>query len=100
MISDFFDLGSIVALVSILILSVVVYYRIATTMEGIDKITSLAFYLSFIVALIRSIYVLQNMESPKHLGMALGFSLLLMFYAGLIKVSAIFYSRVFSERKT
>ena len=100
MISDFFDQESISALVGILMLSVAVYYQIAMSKEGVEKITTLAFYLSFIAALMRSIYVLQNVESPKHLGAAIGFSLLLMFYAAIIRIIAIFYNRVFSESRT
>ena len=87
---------AVLTFICLLLLSAVTYYRIAKTNEGLCKITSLVFYLSLSIGLARSIFVLQNMESPKHIGTAIGFSLLLLFYASILKVIVIIYSRLIS----
>ena len=99
-ISDLFDFSGFITFLGILIFSIILYYKIARTSNGIDKIASLTFYISLSVSLIYIVRALTYFEGVALFGPALAFSLLLLFYASSLKMLAMIFCRFQSASTT
>lgn len=90
----FLDIESIVAMIAILLVTFLLYRKESDLMARVLKTSVLSTHLAIAVSLFWLVYLFSTVDSVRELGPGLAFSLILMFYATIIRVIVLVVSSV------